>query len=89
MHMKPLSDWVLLKVLESKEKKGGIVLPETARETKIQEAKVIAVGEGKDREPQVKVGDKVLFGRYSGVEVALKDEEYLMVKEEHILGIIN
>jgi chaperonin GroES len=95
MDIKPLGDRILIKQLESEEKtKGGIVLPDTAKE-KPQEGKVIAVGpgkvleSGKIQEPGVKVGDKVLYGKYSGTEVTTKSgEEYIIIKEEDILAII-
>lgn len=95
MAIKPLGDRVLLKILENEEKtKGGIFLPDTAKE-KPQEGRIIEVGEGKilddgtRQKPQVKKGDIVLFGKYSGTEVSTKDgEEYLIVKEEDILAII-
>ena len=93
--IKPLGDRVLLKVLEAEsETKGGIVLPDTAKE-KPQEGKVVAVGKGKSCEDgtvkplEVKVGDKVLFAKYSGTEVTTKEgEEYLIVKEEDILAVV-
>ncbi len=96
MAIKPLGDRILVKVLEAKDKtEGGIYLPETAKE-KPQEAEVIAVGQGKVLEsgkiqaPEVKVKDKVLFGKYSGTTVTTKSgEEYLILKEEDILAIIN
>jgi chaperonin GroES len=83
-----------VKPLEVEEKKkGGIIIPDTAKE-KPQEGKVIAVGKGKITEEgktlplDVKVGDKILFGKYSGNEIKIDDEDYLIVKEEDILGII-
>ncbi len=93
--IKPLGDRVLLKVLEAESKtKGGIVLPDTAKE-KPQEGEVVAVGKGKTGEGgkvtplEVKVGDRVLFAKYSGTEVSTKEgEEFLIVKEEDILAII-
>jgi len=92
--LKPLQDRILVKRLEEKEtKKGGIIIPDTAKE-KPQEAEVIAVGPGKvtddgKRQPMaVKVGDKILFGKYSGSEVKLGDEEYLIMREEDVLGIL-
>ncbi len=93
--IKPLGDRVLLKVLEAESKtKGGIVLPDTAKE-KPQEGEVVAVGKGKASEAgkvvplEVKAGDKVLFAKYSGTEVTTKKgEEYLIVKEEDILAIV-
>ncbi len=90
----PLQDRILVKRLEEKEvKKGGIIIPDTAKE-KPQEAEVIGVGPGKvtkdgTRQPVgVKVGDKILFGRYSGSEVKLDDQEYLIMREEDVLGIL-
>ncbi|HUU51217.1 MAG TPA: co-chaperone GroES [Nitrospinota bacterium] len=94
MKVRPLQDRILVKRLEEKEeKKGGIIIPDTAKE-KPQEGKVIAVGSGKildngKRQPlEVKKGDKVLFGKYSGTEVKIDEEEYLIMREEDILGII-
>jgi chaperonin GroES len=84
----------LVKRLEEQEaKKGAIIIPDTAKE-KPQEGEVIAVGSGKigedgKRQPmEVKKGDKILFGKYSGQEVKIEDEEYLIIREEDILGII-
>ena len=92
--IRPLQDRILVKRLEEKEvKKGGIIIPDTAKE-KPQEAEVIAIGPGKvtkdgTRQPMsVKVGDKILFGKYSGSEVKLDDEEYLIMREEDVLGIL-
>ncbi len=94
MSIQPLGDRVLIEPLEAQEKtKGGIVLPDTAKE-KPQEGKVIAVGkgrvsnEGKIIALEVKVGDKVLYGKYSGTEVSVEGDEYLIVKDEDILAII-
>ena len=95
MEIKPLGDRVVVKPLEAENKsKGGIVLPDTAKE-KPQEAKVVAVGKGKVLEngtvqaPEVKVGDKVLFGKYSGNEITTKEgEELLILREDDILAII-
>jgi len=95
MNIQPLGDRVVIKALEAEEKtKGGIVLPDTAKE-KPQEGKVVAVGKGKPMEdgkihpPEVKVGDKVLYAKYSGTEVTTKDgEELLILREEDILAII-
>ena len=95
MEIKPLGDRIVVKPLEAENKsKGGIVLPDTAKE-KPQEAKVVAVGKGKVLEngtvqaPEVKVGDKVLFGKYSGNEITTKEgEELLIMREEDILAII-
>jgi len=95
MEIKPLGDRIVVKPLEAENKsKGGIVLPDTAKE-KPQEAKVVAVGKGKVLEsgavhaPEVKVGDKVIFGKYSGNEFITKEgEELLILREEDILAII-
>ncbi|MBI1750244.1 MAG: co-chaperone GroES [Acidobacteria bacterium] len=87
----PLHDRVLLKRIEEKESvKGGIIIPDTAKE-KPQEGEVIAVGAGKLEKGQripldVEVGDRVLFGKYSGTEIKLDDEEYLILREEEILA---
>lgn len=94
MKIQPLADRIMVEVLEAKEvTKGGIVLPDSAKE-KPQEAKVIAVGkgkvsdEGKTIAPEVKAGDKVLFGKYSGTEIVVDGNEYLILKEEDILAVI-
>ncbi|HTP83168.1 MAG TPA: co-chaperone GroES [Alphaproteobacteria bacterium] len=94
MKFRPLHDRVLVKALEGEEKtKGGIIIPDTAKE-KPQEGEVIAVGPGKldehgKRIPlEVKVGDKILFGKYSGSEVKVADEEHLIMREEDVLGIL-
>lgn len=94
MKVKPLADRILIKRLEEKEvKKGGIIIPDTAKE-KPMEAEIIALGagkltdEGKTIPFQVKEGDKVLIGKYSGTEVKVGDEEYLIVREEEILAIL-
>ena len=91
---KPLQDRILVKRLEEKEvKKGGIIIPDTAKE-KPQEGEVMAVGPGKvtedgKRQPmEVKVGDKILFGKYSGSEIRLGDEELMIMREEDVLGIL-
>ena len=94
MKIRPLHDRILVERLEEKEvKKGGIIIPDTAKE-KPQEAKVIAVGNGKVTEEgkkiplDVKAGDKILFGKYSGSEVKLDDKEYLILREEDVLAIL-
>ena len=94
MKLKPLGDRVLVKPVEEKEqKKGGIIIPDTAKE-KPQEGKVEAVGPGKlndtgQRLPMnVKVGDKVLYGKYSGTEVKFGSDEYLIMHEDDIFGIV-
>ncbi len=94
MKIRPLHDRLLVERLEEKEvKKGGIIIPDTAKE-KPQEAKVIAVGNGKVTDEgkkvplDVKAGDKILFGKYSGSEVKLDDKEYLILREEDVLAIL-
>ncbi|UCH12499.1 MAG: co-chaperone GroES [Candidatus Omnitrophota bacterium] len=92
--IKPLGDRILIKPLKAEEKtKGGIILPDTAKE-KPQEGKIVAVGKGKTLESgkveplEVKVGNKVLYGKYSGTEIKIEGEEHLIVKEEDVLAII-
>jgi chaperonin GroES len=92
--IRPLGEKVLVKPTETKEvKKGGIIIPDTAKE-KPQEGEVIAVGTGKKTEDgkvialDVKVGDKVLFGKYSGTEIKFDDVDYLIMSQDDILGII-
>ena len=94
MKIRPLHDRILVKRVEEGEvKKGGIIIPDTAKE-KPQEGKVIAVGNGKVNDEgkkiplDVKAGDRILFGKYSGSEVKVEDEEYLIMREEVVLGII-
>ncbi len=95
MNIQPLGDRVVVKPLEAEDKtKGGIVLPDTAKE-KPQEGKIIAVGKGKVSEEgkvislEVKVGDKILYGKYSGTEITTKDgEELLIMREEDIFAIL-
>ena len=94
MNVRPLHDRVLVKRLEEKEVvKGGIIIPDTAKE-KPMEGKVIAVGTGKlndegKRIPlEVKVGDRVLFGKYAGTEIKIDDEEHVILREDEVLGII-
>ena len=94
MKLRPLHDRILVKREEEQDaKKGRIIIPDTAKE-KPQEGKVIAVGTGKVTEDgkkiprDVKAGDRILFGKYSGSEVKLDDEEYLIMKEEDVLAII-
>jgi chaperonin GroES len=93
--IKPLHDRVIVKPSEAEEKtKGGIILPDTAKEKPI-EGKVVAVGSGKVTEDgkvmplTVKVGDVVLYGKYSGTEIRIDQEEYLIMRESDIFGIVN
>ena len=91
VHVTPLHDRVLIKRIEEKESvKGGIIIPDTAKE-KPQEGEVISVGSGRREKGEtipldVKPGDRVLFGKYSGTEIKIEDEEYLILKEEEILA---
>ncbi len=95
MNIKPLGERIVLKVMESEERtKSGIVLPDTAKE-KPYMGKVLAVGPGKVMDNgqraslDVKVGDQVLFAKYAGTEVKLDGEEYMVIKETDIFGIVN
>ena len=95
-NIKPLHDRVIIRRIEesSNQTAGGLFIPDTAKE-KPQEGEVIAVGEGKYKEDgtrqtlDVKAGDRILFGKYSGSEIKLDGEEYLIMREDEILGIIN
>ena len=93
MKIRPLGDRILVKRIKEEEKtKGGIIIPDTAKE-KPQEGKVVAVGKGKHEDgklivPEVKAGDKILFGKYSGSEIKLEGEEHLILREDDILGVI-
>ena len=94
MALKPLGDRLIIKRQEAQEKtKSGLVLPDTAKE-KPQEGKVIAVGSGKLLDDgsvkalEVKNGDKVLYGKYSGTEVRVQEEDYLILREDDILAIV-
>ena len=94
INIRPLQDRVILRRIEEGEQvRGGIIIPDTAKE-KPQEGEVVAVGEGKYREDgtrqtlDVRAGDRVLFGKYSGSEVKIDDEELLIMREDEILGII-
>lgn len=94
MKIRPLGDRVLVKRLKEEERtKGGIIIPDTAKE-KPQEGKVVAVGKGKVNDDgrlipmEVRAGDKILFGKYSGSEVNIDGEEHLIMREEDVLGIL-
>ena len=93
MNMRPLHDRVLLKRIDEQETvRGGIIIPDSAKE-KPQEGEVVAVGNGKRLEDgtilplELAEGDRVLFGKYSGTEIKLDDVDYLILKEEEVLGI--
>jgi len=92
--IRPLGDRILVKRIKEEEKtKGGIIIPDTAKE-KPQEGKVVAVGKGKKTDEgkvialDVKAGDRILFGKYSGSEIKLENEEHLILREDDILGIL-
>ena len=94
MKIRPLQDRILVKRIEAETRtKGGIIIPDSAKEKPI-EGEVIAVGngkagdDGKVRPVEVKAGDKILFGKYSGTEVKIEDVEHLIIREEDILGVI-
>ena len=94
MNVKPLGDRVIIQPSEGLEKtKGGILIPDTAKE-KPQEGKIVAIGAGKKTDDgkviplSVKVGDKVLYGKYSGTNITIDGDEYLIVREEEIVAII-
>jgi len=94
MNIRPLHDRIVIKRIEEKETvKGGIIIPDTAKE-KPQEGEVIAVGHGKKTDKgdvialDVKAGDRILFGKYSGTEIKLEGEEYLIIREDEVLGVI-
>ena len=94
MKIRPLQDRVIVKRIQEEEKtKGGIFIPDTAKE-KPQEGKVVAVGKGKANEDgkvfplDVKVNDRILFGKYSGSEITIDGEEHMIMREEDILGVI-
>jgi len=94
MNLRPLHDRVLVKRLEEQEtKRGGLFVPDSAKE-KPQQAEVVAVGTGKMLEdgshatPEVKAGDKILFGKYSGSDIRIDGDEYLILREDEILGVL-
>ncbi len=94
LNLKPLADRVIIKPSEAQETtKGGIILPDTAKEKPI-EGTIVAVGpgkvadDGKQVKPEVKVGDKVLYGKYSGTEITAEGEEYLIMRESDIFAIV-
>jgi chaperonin GroES len=94
MDLRPLHDRIMVKRLEEQEQmRGGIIIPDSAKE-KPQQASVVAVGNGKmlengKRVPvEVKAGDRILFGKYSGAEIKIEGQEYLILKEDEILGVL-
>lgn len=94
MEFRPLHDRVLVRRLEEKEQvRGGIIIPDSAKE-KPQQAEVRAVGQGKlldsghRSSPEVKKGDRILFGKYSGADIKIDGDEYLILREDEILGVL-
>jgi chaperonin GroES len=94
MKIRPLVDRILVKRIKEEDKsKGGIIIPDTAKE-KPQEGRVVAVGKGKMTEtgyllvPDVKAGDRILFGKYSGTGVKFEDKEHFIVREDDVLGVL-
>ncbi len=94
MQIRPLQDRILVKRLEGEQKSsGGIIIPDTAKEKPI-EGEVVAVGkgktdeDGKTQEPEVKVGDRVLFGKYSGTEIEMDGQDYLILRQDDILAVV-
>jgi len=94
MNLRPLHDRVLVRRLEEKETvRGGIIIPDSAKE-KPQEAEVVAVGNGKLNDQgqrvavEVKAGDRILFGKYSGSDIKIEGEEFLILREDEILGVL-
>jgi chaperonin GroES len=94
MNIRPLYDRIVVKRLEAKEEvQGGIIIPDTAKE-KPQEGEVVAVGQGKRLDSgkvvalDVKAGDRILFGKYSGNEIKIDGEEYVIMREDEVLGIL-
>ena len=94
MTLRPLHDRILIKRVEEKETvKGGIIIPDTAKE-KPQEGEVVAVGHGKKTDKgevialDVKPGERILFGKYSGSEIKIDDQEYLILREDEVLGVL-
>jgi len=95
MHVRPLHDRLIIQRLEEGEQKvGGIIIPDSARE-KPQQGKVIAAGSGKSKDDgtriplDVKAGDLILFGKYSGQEIKLDGEEYIIMREDEVLGVVD
>ena len=95
MKIRPLYDRIVVKRVETQEQKiGGLFIPDSAKE-KTQEGEVVAVGKGKRLEDgkvvplDVQVGDRILFGKYSGSDIKLDNEEYLIMREEEVLGILD
>ncbi|HEY7745765.1 MAG TPA: co-chaperone GroES [Desulfuromonadales bacterium] len=94
MNIRPLHDRIIVERVEEETKTaGGLIIPDTAKE-KPQQGKVIAVGKGKTTEDgkqlgmDVKVGDRILFGKYAGTEIKIEGKEYLMMREDDVLGVI-
>jgi chaperonin GroES len=87
MNIKPLGDRVLVKPAPAEEKVGGIIIPDTAKEKPLH-GTIVAAGKGtKDEEMQLKAGDEVLYGKYSGTEIELEGEKYLMMRQSDVLAV--
>lgn len=90
MNVKPLADRVLVKPVKSEEKIGGIIIPDAASKEKPTQGSVVAVGNGtKDEEMILKVGDEVLYGKYSGTEIELDGEKFLIMRQSDVLAVIS
>jgi chaperonin GroES len=93
MKIRPLYDHILVERIEEEMKKGGIIIPDTAKE-KPQQGKVIAIGGGRKDDKGKKIplevnkGDTILFGKYAGTEIKIEDKDYLIIREDDILGIV-
>ncbi|MDD3045780.1 MAG: co-chaperone GroES [Candidatus Delongbacteria bacterium] len=90
VNLKPIKDRVVLEIIEETENKtkGGIILPDTSSKEKPQMGKVVAVGNDEDMKKEIKVGDKVIYPKYSGTEVTMSEVKYLILKFEDVLAIV-
>jgi len=94
LNIRPLHDRVIVERIEERKTSSGIIIPETVSGEKPQKGVIVSVGPGKKengkiKELEVKVGDEILFGKYSGTEIKINNKEYLVMREEDIIGIIN
>ncbi len=90
VNLKPIKDRIVLEIIEETENKtkGGIIIPDTSSKEKPQIGKVVAVGNDEDLKKEIKVGDKVIYAKYSGTEVTLKEIKYLILKFEDVLAVV-
>jgi chaperonin GroES len=90
VNLKPIKDRVVIELIDELENKtkGGIIIPDTSSKEKPQMGKIVAVGNDADMKKEVKVGDKVIFAKYSGTEVTLEEKKYLLLKFEDILAVV-